>query len=148
MSDKSENNDALDPLRKGINGVIDTVRGFVESGISAVNGAPNLPVDVYETDTAVIIKAGPLSGVQPEDIDVSITADTLTIKGETKPEPNEGNALKRERKFGPFSRSVKIPRPVKADQAVADFKAGLLTITLPKTEEVQPKVINVKPVDV
>ena len=55
--------------------------------------------------------------------------------------------LRRERKFGSFTRSVAIPRPVRADQAVASFKDSILTITLPKTDDPQPKVINVQQVD-
>jgi HSP20 family protein len=141
-------NEPLDPLRKGLNNMLDSMRGLVENGLSAVNGAPVLPVDVFETETSVIVKAGPLPGVQPEDLDVSFTTDTLTIRGETKPDNSDGMVIKRERRFGPFSRTVKIPRPVKADEAVADFKGGMLTITLPKVEEAKPKVINVKSVDV
>jgi HSP20 family protein len=143
------NNDSLDPLKKSLNNMLDSVSRFIEGSLSAVNGAQALPVDIYETDTEIIVKAGPMLGIQPEDIDVSITAETLTIKGETRPEENvqDANYIRRERKFGSFTRTVKIPRPVKADQAVADFKAGMLTITLPKVEEARPKVINVKPVD-
>jgi HSP20 family protein len=143
-------NDNLEPLKKQLNNMIDSVSRFIEGGLSnAAAGTGSLPVDVYETDTHVIVKAGPIQGVQPEDIDVSITGENLTIKGESKPDDGtpEGTVLRRERKFGSFSRTIKIPRPVKGDQAEADFKAGILTITLPKVEEAQPKIINVKPVD-
>ncbi len=103
-------------------------------------------MDIYETDDAVIVKTAPMIGVQPEDIDVSITADALTIRGETRPEDDvqSDSYLRRERKYGPFSRTVSIPRPVKADQAVADFKEGVLIITLPKADEARPRTINVE----
>ena len=141
-------NQGFDPL-KSLNQFRDQVSRLIEDGISVATGAQLVPVDVYETDTSVIVKAGPIPGVQPENIDVSLVGDTLTIKGETRSEEevDAESYLRRERKFGTFTRAVTIPRPVKADQAVASFKNGMLTITLPKTEEPQPKVINVKPVD-
>jgi HSP20 family protein len=145
----------FDP-RKSLNSVFDSVSRLVENGISAVSeglntvvGGALLPIDIAETETAIIVKAGPIQGIKPEDLDVSITNDALTIKGETRlDEPQEGvTYLRRERKAGSFARTVKIPRPVRGDQAVADFKGGILTITLPKVEEDRPKVINVTAVD-
>lgn len=147
----NQNNQNFDPI-KILNTLRDSANKIMEEGIGVVSniaGAPILPVDILETETAVIIKAGPLLGIKPEAIDVSITANSLTIKGETQPDaPGDGqNVLRRERKFGPFSRTVTIPRPVKADQGAAEFKDGILTITLPKIEEPQPKIINVKTTD-
>lgn len=145
----------FDPM-KSLNNVLETVTRFVDQGLNAVTegfntvaGAYALPVDIVETDSAVIVKAGPLHGVEPENIDVSITGDTLTIKAAITTGEDGDNAvyLRRERKTGNFSRAVKIPRPVKGDQAAADFKAGILTITLPKMESTQPKIINIKSVD-
>ena len=135
---------------KTLNSLRDSLNRFLEDGMSLANGSQLLPVDVLETETSVVVKAGPLLGVKPENIDVSIVGDKLTIKGESKAEdsPEEANYIRRERRFGAFSRTVTIPRPVKADQAAANFKDGMLTITLPKLEEPGPKVINVNPVDV
>ncbi len=127
-----------------------TLAGNVASNAqSLASGAQVLPVDVFETDASVVVKAGPLIGVQPEKIDVSIVGDKLTIKGEISPDDGvqSANYLRRERRFGPFSRTVIIPRPVQADQAEASFKDNMLTIILPKIDEPGPKVINVKPVD-
>lgn len=142
-------NPNFDPMKKSLNTLRDSVNKLIEEGLSIASGAQVLPVDVVETDTAVIVKAGPMLGIQPQDIDVSIVGDKLTIKGEIRPDPDtpEGTYLRRERKVGAFSRTVTIPRPVKADQAAASFKDGMLTITLPKVEEPSPKVINVKPID-
>ncbi len=139
----------FDPM-KTLNSLRDSLNRFLEDGMSLANGSQLLPVDVLETETSVVVKAGPLLGVKPENIDVSIVGDKLTIKGESKAEdsPEEANYIRRERRFGAFSRTVTIPRPVKADQAAANFKDGMLTITLPKLEEPGPKVINVNPVDV
>ncbi len=104
-----------------------------------------LAVDMYETDEAVVVKSA-TPGVDPEDIDISITGDTLTIKGETKvdEEVEEENYVYRERRYGSFARSLTIPVPVQADEAEAAFEDGILTLTLPKAEEIRPKAIKVK----
>jgi len=108
-------------------------------------GAGSLAVDMYETPEDVVIRAA-LPGVDSEDIDVSVVGDTLTIKGETKAEEEEkgANYIRRERRYGSFSRSVSIPTNVVADKAVADFSKGILTLRLPKAEEVKPKRIQIK----
>jgi HSP20 family protein len=141
-------NQGFDPL-KSLNTIRDSVSRIIEDGLSLATGSQVLPVDVYETDTSVIVKAGPVVGVKPENIDVSLVGDTLTIKGESTQEEtvNQESYLRRERRFGTFTRSVIIPRAVKADQAAASYKDGILTITLPKSEDPQPRVINVKPID-
>ncbi len=138
-------NQGFDPV-KSIMGLRDSLNHIIEDGLSVAGGVQQLPVDVYETEQSVIIKTMPLIGVQPEEIDVSITGDMLTIRGETRPEDDvqAENYLRRERKYGPFSRSIPIPRPVKADQAVADFKDGVLIITLPKADEARPRTISVE----
>ena len=135
----------FDPVR-GILNLRDSVNRLVEDGLSAVGGAQMVALDIYETDQAVIIKTSPLLGVQPEAIDVSITGESLTIRGETRPEDNipAESYLRRERKYGPFSRTVPITRAVRPDQALADFKDGVLTITLPKAEESRPHTISVE----
>ncbi len=135
----------FDPVRGLIN-LRDSVNRLVEDGLSAVGGGQTLALDIYETDQAVIVKTAPLLGVQPEAIDVSITGDSLTIRGETRPEetiPAE-SYLRRERKYGPFTRTVAIPRAIHPDQALADFKDGVLTITLPKMEEARSRTISVE----
>ena len=104
-----------------------------------------LAVDMFETDEAVVVKTA-TPGVNPEDIDISITGDTLTIRGETEVEEEieEGSYLCRERRYGAFSRSLTIPVAIEADEAEAEFEDGILTLTLPKAEEVKPKAIEVK----
>ena len=104
-----------------------------------------LAVDVYETDEDVVVKAS-VPGVDPEELDISITGDTLTIKGETRAEEEveEENYVYRERRYGAFSRSMTIPTSVEASEADAEFEDGVLTLRLPKAEEVKPKTIKVK----
>ncbi len=108
-------------------------------------GADALAVDMYETDDAIVVKSA-VPGVKADDLDISIVGDTLTIKGETKfeEEVKEENFIHRERSYGSFCRSLAIPFPVVAGKAEAEFENGVLTLTLPKAEEVKPKAIKVK----
>lgn len=116
---------------------------FEESIVRSRTGA--LAVDMYETDEAVVVKTA-IPGVDPEDIDIGITGDTLTIKGEVKKEEDveEENYVCRERCYGAFSRALTVPVSVEADQAKAEFEDGVLTLTLPKAEELKPKAIKVR----
>jgi HSP20 family protein len=84
--------------------------------------------------------------VKPEDIDVSVSGDLLTIKAEVKEEKEvkEENYFRRERRFGTFCRSVTLPIEVDVDKAKAEYENGVLTLTFPKAEAVKPKVIKVK----
>jgi len=102
-------------------------------------------LDVYQTDKDVVIKAS-LPGVKPEEVEVSITGDMLTIKGEHKEESEEkkANYFRKELRYGNFQRSIDLPFPVKSDKAEASYENGVLTITLPKVEEVKPKQIKIK----
>jgi len=106
----------------------------------------NLAMDMYQTDNEVVVKAM-LPGVNPEEVDISITNDVLTIKGEHKEEQETKgeNYLHREIQYGMFNRSMPIPVDVQSDKAEATFENGLLTLTLPKAEKVKPKQIKIKP---
>ncbi len=110
------------------------------------DGAGLLPlIDMYQTDDAVVIKAT-IPGVKPEDLHITVQGDVLTIKGEVKAEEETKEATYhiRERRYGTFTRTVQLPVPVVADKAQAEFEHGILTLTLPKAEEVRPKTITVK----
>ena len=113
--------------------------------LAAPLGAEILAVDMHETDDKVVVKTA-VPGVKSEDIDVSITGDVLTIKGETKAEEKveKANYIRQERRYGAFSRSLTLPSTVVADKATAEFENGVLILTLPKAEEVKPKTIKVK----
>ena len=115
------------------------------AGWLAPLGAEALAVDVYETDQDVVVKSS-VPGVKPDDIDITITGDTLTIKGETKSEEKveKANYIRQERRYGAFSRSLTLPTTIVAEKAKAEFENGVLTLTLPKAEEVKPKSIKVK----
>jgi HSP20 family protein len=121
-------------------------RVFDESLLRRYNGGEHnvhLPVDVYATsDDLVVVVA--LPGLEAGDVEVVFEGDTLTIKGEL-PAPIENvDYLVQERRYGPFHRSVNVGVPVQADKIEATFDRGLLTVTLPKVEEVKPKTIKVK----
>lgn len=103
-------------------------------------------LDVYQTPNEVVVKAT-LPGVKPEDVSIDITGETLTIRGETKVEEEvkKEDYLYQERRYGSFSRSVVLPGGLKTDKAEATMEDGVLTLTIPKAEEVKPKAIKVKP---
>jgi HSP20 family protein len=108
-------------------------------------GAGELALDVYETDDELVVSAA-VPGVKPEEVEISITGDTLTIKGETKTETKveKANYLRQERRYGAFARTVTLPTPIQADKAEAKFKDGVLTVIIPKAEDVKPKTIKIK----
>jgi HSP20 family protein len=104
-----------------------------------------LAVDVVENKDDFTIKAS-VPGINPDDLDVSYTDDTLTIKGEIKSD-NEVKEKKyhlRERRYGLFSRSITLPTKIKGDAIEASYQNGVLTLRLPKSEEEKPKRINIK----
>ena len=114
-------------------------------GVLAPFGVGEPALDVYETDNDVVINAA-IPGIKPEDIDIAITGDTVSIKGELKQETKveKANYYRQERRYGAFSRAVSVPVPISADKAEATFKDGVLTLTIPKAEEAKPKTIKVK----
>jgi len=101
-------------------------------------------LDVYENQDRYIVKAE-LPGLKKEAIEASLQNDTLTISGERKNEsaPKDAATHRSERFFGRFQRTVTLPVPVAADQVVASYQDGILTVTLPKTEAAKPKRIDV-----
>jgi HSP20 family protein len=102
-------------------------------------------MDVYEEKDEVVVKAE-LPGLSKEDLDVTLTESTLTLKGEKKKEEEvkEKNFYRSERSSGSFVRTIDLPSEIKTDQTKASFKNGVLEIRLPKTEDAKRKVIKVK----
>ncbi|HSE93092.1 MAG TPA: Hsp20/alpha crystallin family protein [Methylomirabilota bacterium] len=100
--------------------------------------------DMYETKDDVYVTFE-LPGVREKDVDVSITGEVLTVKGERKWERDlKDEAFHRlERVYGKFERSVPLPVPVQGDKVTAAFRDGVLEIKLPKAEEVKPKAIKI-----
>ena len=114
-------------------------------GLPAVFGAEPLALDMYETDNSVVVKTA-VAGVKPEELDITISGDVLTIKGETKSEEKVEKAdyIRQERRYGAFQRSVQLPASLLADKAQATFENGVLTLTIPKSAESKPKTIKVE----
>lgn len=102
-------------------------------------------VDIYQTDTDVVVKAS-LPGMKSEDVDISVTGDVITLKGEHKEEKEvkEEDYFRKEMRYGSFTRTLPIPVPVNVDKAEAEFENGVLTVRLPKTEESKPTSVKVK----
>jgi HSP20 family protein len=101
-------------------------------------------IDLYEDKDNVYVKAE-LPGMKREEIDLSLHEGTLSLSGERKSESKYQNAevYRAERFYGRFQRTVTLPTPVAADKVKAQYKDGILTVTLPKTEEAKPKHIDV-----
>lgn len=104
-----------------------------------------LTIDVYQTDEAIVIKST-IAGVKPEDLDVAINNDMVTIKGERKNEEvvSDGSYYYQECYWGPFSRSILLPVDIIADKSEASLKNGILTIRLPKADTTRIKRIQVR----
>ncbi len=104
-----------------------------------------LTIDVYQTENDIVIKST-IAGVKPEDLDVSINNDMVTVKGERKNEEivENGNYYYQECYWGGFSRSVLLPVDVIPEKADASLKNGILTIRLPKADTTKTKKIQVR----
>jgi HSP20 family protein len=114
--------------------------------LSLNNGNWSIPaVDMYQTDNEVVVKAA-LPGIKADEVQINVTGELLTIKGETKQEEEKKEKAYhiREQRWGAFERSIALPTQVVADKAKAEFENGVLTVTLPKAEEVKPKTISIK----
>jgi len=101
-------------------------------------------VDIFETEHELVVKAD-LPDMNPQDLDIRVENNILTIRGERKFENkgNEENYLRVERAYGPFSRSFSLANSVKSEGIKADYQNGVLTLSIPKREEAKPKQIKV-----
>jgi len=110
-----------------------------------VVGSWSLALDVAEKDDNFLVKAS-LPGIDPEDLNVTLEDNVLTVQGEVKKDETieEESYHIRERRFGSFSRSLRFPVPVNAAKIEAEYENGVLTLTVPKAEEVKPKRIEIK----
>jgi len=120
---------------------------FLESGLRkrGEEGEWLPSLDVAETKNELVVKAE-VPGMDPKDIDISLSDGVLTIKGEKRQEKEEKEADYHvvERSYGSFLRSVQLPKEVQSDKISASYKNGILKITLPKSEEAKKKEIKIK----
>jgi len=121
---------------------------LIDNSLADDRGATSewgLPLDVVEDENDYVVKAS-LPGIKPDDLDITYNKGMLTIKGEIKDESEttRGQYHLRERRFGTFSRSISLPSTVKPEDIQAEFEHGILTLKLPKVEEVKPKRIPIQ----
>ena len=108
---------------------------------------PGLPLDVTTTADELVVEAS-LPGIKPEDVEITVENGTRTITGKTADErrAEEGSYLVQEIRRGSFSRSVTLPNGLEPDKASATFEHGILTLRIPKAEQVKPRQIRISPV--
>lgn len=102
-----------------------------------------LPIDAYSTDNEVVVTAS-IPGANPDDVEITVEGDNLSIRGEISPRMDNVNYIFAERFHGAFMRTLQLNVPVDIENIEATFENGVLTLVLPKTEEVRPRVIKVK----
>jgi HSP20 family protein len=105
-----------------------------------------LPLDVSESDDAYTIQAS-LPGIKPEDVQIQLVGDTVTIRGQAKEEREErrgDHVVMRERRMGSFARALTLPMPVDTEHAEATFENGELTLRLPKSQQARARRIEVR----
>lgn len=113
-----------------------------EGELSTRTWAP--PVDIYETENDIVLKAE-LPGVDPSGVEVKVEDNTLYLRGERKfeKEVNNESYHRVERSYGSFARSFSLPNSIATEKVKAEFKDGLLTLTLPKREEAKPRTVKI-----
>ncbi|HVM25499.1 MAG TPA: Hsp20/alpha crystallin family protein [Candidatus Limnocylindrales bacterium] len=141
----------LDPLGEMVSLRSAMDRLFEDSFVSptswrTVSGGETLtpPIDVHETADEIVVTAV-LPGLRAEDVDITMTGQNLVLRGEFKADEsvNREQYLYRERRYGSFSRSLQLPVRVEGDRAEATFIDGILTLRIPKAEEVKPRQIRI-----
>lgn len=107
-----------------------------------------VPLDVLVSDDEVVVEAV-LPGIKPEDVDITVEGSTLTISGDTSTTTNEkdGNLVLQEIRRGRFMRTLSLPAGLEPDKATATFEDGVLTLRIPKAEELKPRQIRISGTD-
>ncbi len=132
-------------MREMVSRMFEDAVSWPRSVFRNVEGFEPIPLDIWEDGNNLMIKAT-LPGIKTDDINVSIQDNILTITGETRidEERKEKAHHVREVYYGRFERSVMLPFPVQIDKADSDYKDGILTLTLPKSEEARSKRIEIR----
>ncbi|MBQ6517804.1 MAG: Hsp20/alpha crystallin family protein [Anaerolineaceae bacterium] len=134
-------------MQDTMNSLVNALFNTELSNVESENGEYAPRMDMKELEDAYTVKLT-MPGIDKDNIDISLTDGVLTVKGETKDdeekEGENGKWLVREHKHFTYYRSVRLPSEVQADKAEAEYKNGVLLLTLPKAEEVKPKSIPVK----
>ncbi len=130
-------------LRDAMNQLMEESLARPESRRTIEQPYMRLPLDAWVTDDAVIIEAS-LPGVKPEDVAITLEGDTLSITTELPKPEHEGHQALNERRFGKIGRDLVLNIPVETQKAEANFSNGVLTLVIPKKEELRPHTIKVK----
>ncbi len=139
--------DPFTTMRQRMNRMIEEAFGPLalpgDESVSLAGWTPSC--DIFETDNDIVVKAE-LPGVKKEDVKVSVDRNLLEVTGERKfsEETKRENYHRIESSYGQFSRSFTLPTAVDANKINAEFKDGILRVTLPKREDAKPKQIEVK----
>jgi HSP20 family protein len=130
-------------LRNSLDRVVDRDLALAPGDWKSFNWS--VALDVVENDDEYLVKAS-LPGIDPEDLDITFDDNRLTIKGEVKDEKDVEDTRYhlRERRYGSFTRSIKMPSGIKSDEIEARYDKGVLELHLPKIEEVKPKKITIQ----
>ena len=134
----------ITPLREAMNNLLED--SFVNPARFDPLIGRAILMDVFETPAEYTIEAT-LPGVKPEDVKVSATADTITIRAHTKRETHEaekGAYVRRERREGEMTRSITLATPIDPERITADYEHGILKLTAPKVKVAEPHQISVK----
>jgi len=135
----------IDTIRRQFDQLFDELTPIARTSLTVGNGNAWTPaIEVKTTDTAVIIRSE-LPGIEAKDLDVQVSREAVSISGEYKSETKteEEHLFRSEFRYGNFRRVIPLPSPVQNDQVTAEFKDGILTLTLPKVETDRPKVVKV-----
>ena len=131
-------------LREAMNRLFEESIVRPGSPMQPAGGQLGLAIDLRENEDSYVLEAA-VPGLKPDDIDISVLGNQVTIQGETKQEQDrQGERYHlRERRVGRFQRTISLPTAIQADQATAEFRDGLLILTLPKGQEAQPRRIPI-----
>ena len=130
-------------LRRAVNRLFENSFDAVADTVQSATWG--LALDLVEDDDAFIVKAS-IPGINPDDLEITFTDNTLTIKGETKSEETveKPRYHLRERRYGSFARSIQLGTRIDSDKIEANYDKGVLVLRLPKSEEIKPKRIPIK----
>lgn len=131
----------FETLQREMNQLFDTL---AVDGDRPVRGSFAPAVELQETPDTVLLKAE-IPGIEPKDLDIQVTAEAVSIKGERRSEvhTDEKGVKRTEFRYGSFSRVVPLPNRIQNDKVTADYKDGILHLTLPKVEEEKNKIVKV-----
>ena len=133
----------FDRLSRDLNRLVPGFNSAFGWGEGLQNTGVYPPINIYDDGESLIVQAE-VPGIDREDLDITVTHDTLTLRGERKSDGRDGVSYhRREREMGRFHRSLTLPEPVNAEKVVATFTDGILEIRLPRAEHARPRKINI-----